>query len=346
MGLSKKKLAIKEAVEQGYAILDGQFVNVKTGTKLVLGGFDKDGFPTICIRFKDSQAIVRVKDIAAYQKFGDKFLGSEYEVSHVNGDVCNFNNENLRLDTVFSEPEQPNINNNKISQLSNEDIRQIFLLCQEYGNNPLPSDFKFLIFDKYGLTPEELEKINLKLVRPNAFGKKTISLDCGAHFGFAVTYGDKISKKLNLIESGFVYFGTDYDLGQRQESYTNWLENLILVQQPDLIVVEEVNRVFSGLHNKKNENSWLLYWLYGEVVRLSAKHHLPLLQINPISLKSCVTGNGRAKKNEVIDSVKKYFPELPSKLRSDTADAIALAITHWRMYNNEYTVGAKKKNAR
>lgn len=72
----------------------------------------------------------------------------------------------------------------------------------------------------------------------------------------------------------------------------------------------------------------------GVILATLAKHHIPLLEVTPPALKSCITGDGRADKKQVQTMLKTMFQleEVPTP--DDAADALALAV-----------FGALQKNA-
>lgn len=66
-----------------------------------------------------------------------------------------------------------------------------------------------------------------------------------------------------------------------------------------------------------------------------------------MTLKACVTQGkrepgaaGPAKKHEVMRVIKEMFGN--RRMRSDESDAIALAVTFWRIYYGEYVVRKSK----
>lgn len=170
-----------------------------------------------------------------------------------------------------------------------------------------------------------------------------LTFDCGAHLGYCHAIGNLKTKQISIKDSGFTYYDSKLPIGQRLNDYSLWIDQYISDYRSDIVVIEAINRVGTGLGAKKNENSWLLAYLYGELIRIASKYDIETFFINPISLKACVTGNARASKNEVIDAIRPYLPPETRTIRSDRADAVALAITYWKVYTGEYVIGGKKK---
>lgn len=175
---------------------------------------------------------------------------------------------------------------------------------------------------------------------------KIVTFDPGLNLGWSVSE-DPI--KRTLKRSGCIKNDASTPMLERQIELTTFISNLIDEEEPDVVVVEAVNRVGGGkVNNKKNESTWALYWIYGEIRRIAGVRGIELMEINPATLKAAVTegkrkpdAKGPAKKEEVMRCVKEIYGD--RKMRSDESDAIGLAITFWKLYTKEYTVGAKRK---
>jgi len=80
----------------------------------------------------------------------------------------------------------------------------------------------------------------------------------------------------------------------------------------------------------------------GVVLLAAAYQKIPVISYSPPSVKLTICGNGRADKKEVQKRVTKLLrlPEIPTP--DDTADALAIALTHAYRINGHST---KKKRA-
>lgn len=175
---------------------------------------------------------------------------------------------------------------------------------------------------------------------------KIVAFDPGLNLGWAVS---EDVKKRTLKRSGCIKNDSDQPMLERQIYLTEFIEKLLEEEQPDVVIVEAVNRVGGGqVNNRKNESTWALYWIYGEILRSAGLKGIEVFPINPTTMKAAVTegkrdpdAKGPAKKEEVMKVVKQIYGD--RKMRSDESDAIGLAIAYWKLYTKEYIVGAKRK---
>jgi crossover junction endodeoxyribonuclease RuvC len=66
----------------------------------------------------------------------------------------------------------------------------------------------------------------------------------------------------------------------------------------------------------------------GVILLVAAQHNLPITVYTPLQVKIAVTGYGRAEKNQVGQMVKTLLHLQSIPKPDDTADALAIAITH------------------
>jgi Holliday junction resolvasome RuvABC endonuclease subunit len=176
--------------------------------------------------------------------------------------------------------------------------------------------------------------------------KKIVAFDPGLNLGWCA------SDHKRVISSGCIKNDASRPMQERQNELTDFITHLILIENPDVVVVEAINRVAgSSTDLEKNGSTWALYWIYGEIIRLSGKRNIPVFPISPSSMKSAVTkgkrepdAKGLASKEEVMRVVKSLYGE--RKMRSDESDAIGLAICYWMIYDGEYTVTKSKPKKR
>ncbi len=178
---------------------------------------------------------------------------------------------------------------------------------------------------------------------------KILAFDPGLNLGYALMNDDE------YVLSDFVRNDNKQPMTARMLLLTSKIAKLLAEWQPDFVVVEAINRVGGGaVNNKKNESSWALYWVYGEIIRLAALHGKEVSPINPTTMKACIvpketrSDEQRAKsrsasKDEVATAVRALTGQA-LKTRSDETDAVGLAITFYRIYTGAYVVGAAKKS--
>ena len=105
-------------------------------------------------------------------------------------------------------------------------------------------------------------------------------------------------------------------------AYPRW--EIDPVQRPHLIVVEGAS--FGSTTGQAQERAWLRGAVYLGLYELG----LECVEVAPTSLKLYATGNGRASKTHVVQSVRQHYgehfdiPLCKADGREDVADAIAL----------------------
>lgn len=70
----------------------------------------------------------------------------------------------------------------------------------------------------------------------------------------------------------------------------------------------------------------------GVILLASAEHHIPITSYSPPTVKLAITGNGRADKTQVTRMVVKLLHLAKPPKPDDTADALAIALTHAYSY--------------
>lgn len=129
----------------------------------------------------------------------------------------------------------------------------------------------------------------------------------------------------------------DLPLQQRIWQVGKAIEELILEHKPAVIALE---RVFAQANLRSVMG---VAQISGVVLFLAQKHGIPIHMHTPSEVKAAVTGSGRAAKAQIGEAVRRLLKleEVPKP--ADSADALAIAITHaWRGSPQEQTVGATK----
>ena len=70
----------------------------------------------------------------------------------------------------------------------------------------------------------------------------------------------------------------------------------------------------------------------GVILLASAQHHIPVVSYSPPAVKLAITGDGRADKAQVTRMVVKLLHLAKPPKPDDTADALAIALTHAYSY--------------
>ena len=108
------------------------------------------------------------------------------------------------------------------------------------------------------------------------------------------------------------------------EIYADLCE-LLASGRPDVLAMEE-------LFFLKNVNTAMPVAQARGVIMLAAQHHgVPVVGYSPAQVKMTVTGSGKAQKPEVQEAVRDGLGLASIPRPDDAADALALAMTHWRV---------------
>ncbi len=102
----------------------------------------------------------------------------------------------------------------------------------------------------------------------------------------------------------------------------NFISDLIEKHQPDALAVEEL------FFNTNAKTAFIVGQARGVVLLAGAIKHVPIFAYTPLQVKTAVTGYGRAEKKQVGWMVKVLLKLKDIPQPDDTADALAVAITH------------------
>ncbi len=70
----------------------------------------------------------------------------------------------------------------------------------------------------------------------------------------------------------------------------------------------------------------------GVILLAAAEARIPVVSYSPLAVKRTITGDGRADKKQVISMVVRILKLKQKPLLDDTADALAIAMTHAYSY--------------
>jgi len=130
--LTKNERALVRAKEKGYKVTKSGEVLSPSGKKRKLSVHD--GYYRFNIGFGDESYPVRVHRLQAYQKFGDKYLKSDLQARHLDGDSKNNSWDNIAIGTqsenMMDKPKKQRIEHarqgapNKLTSKQVKEIRE------------------------------------------------------------------------------------------------------------------------------------------------------------------------------------------------------------------------------
>lgn len=153
-----------------------------------------------------------------------------------------------------------------------------------------------------------------------------LSVDHGTRSGYSIFRDDK------YIESGIVTLDSVTSLRKAHKEFFL----IFSMYKPDVLVVEKVNVAgskFGGTNIVK------LAQLQAIVLLLADTFNCKVIEVNPMSMKKVITGNGKAEKREVAECIAKRWSLNPNHIcvpvyykkkdgvktyLADESDAIAL----------------------
>lgn len=151
---------------------------------------------------------------------------------------------------------------------------------------------------------------------------RIFSIDPGyGRVGFAVI--DKGMKKHIRVYSECLVTPQDAGFEDRLHAVGTRVHELIQEYKPDCTVIE-------GLFFAKNKKTALrIAEIRGCCTFVVKNNTLPLYEYTPNQVKSAITGNGAATKDEVMQMLK-HFIDIPNvgECYDDEIDAIAVGVTH------------------
>ena len=128
--------------------------------------------------------------------------------------------------------------------------------------------------------------------------------------------------KLKVIDFGCIETSSKLETSKRLEEIHNKITKLIKKFSPDALVLEEL------FFNTNAKTAFVVGQARGVVLLAGAQNKLKNFVYTPLQVKIAVTGYGRAEKDQVGKMVKTILALKSIPKPDDTADALAIAITH------------------
>lgn len=129
-------------------------------------------------------------------------------------------------------------------------------------------------------------------------------------------------QKLTTKNFGCIETFNDKKIEERLEVVYKEITTLIKKYSPDVMAIEEL---FFGNNAK---TAFMVGEARGVILLCASQNNLPVSIYNPLSIKMALTGYGKAQKAQVGQMVKVLLGLKSIPKPDDTADALAVAITH------------------
>ena len=151
-------------------------------------------------------------------------------------------------------------------------------------------------------------------------GLRILGIDPGLGItGYGVV--EKQGATLTYVASGRIVSNDREDLSRRLATILAGLDEVIRAFTPMEVAIE---RVFV---NVNPHSTLLLGQARGAAICAAVMKQLPVAEYTALQVKQSVVGQGRAKKEQVQEMVKRLL-KLPGYPGTDAADALACAICH------------------
>jgi len=129
---------------------------------------------------------------------------------------------------------------------------------------------------------------------------------------------------IHLLEAGVVDSGTSQDpLPVRLRRLHEEMDTLIREHGPDVMALEQLYS-----HYEHPRTAILMGHARGVICLASGLHEVPLHHYAATQVKSAVTGNGRASKDQIQQMVRRTFGLAEAPQPPDAADAVAISLCH------------------
>ncbi len=150
---------------------------------------------------------------------------------------------------------------------------------------------------------------------------KILGIDPGiGRLGWGII--EEQGSKVKALDFGCLETDKNLDTDKRLLEIYNFLNSLIKKHKPEEVSVE---RLF---FNKNVSTALTVGEARGVSILVAAKKGLPVSSYTPLEIKSAVVGFGKAEKSQVGQMVKVILGLTLVPTPDDTADALAVAITH------------------
>lgn len=130
------------------------------------------------------------------------------------------------------------------------------------------------------------------------------------------------SSKFKMQNCGCVETKSEAEIPQRLQYVYNSIINIIGKYRPEALSIEEL------FFNTNAKTAFVVGQARGVVLLAAAQNNIPVSIYTPLQVKVALTGYGRAEKMQVGQMVKTLLKLESVPKPDDTADALAIALTH------------------
>lgn len=140
---------------------------------------------------------------------------------------------------------------------------------------------------------------------------------------------DVVSQKSQVISYGCLETEASDAIPTRLATVYTFVKEVILTHKPEVLAIEDL------FFNNNAKTAFVVGQARGVILLAAAQQKLDIAIYTPLQVKMAVSGYGRADKNQVGQMVKTLLKLDSIPKPDDTADALAIALTHAFSYKME-----------
>ncbi|MGM9999440.1 MAG: crossover junction endodeoxyribonuclease RuvC [Candidatus Bruticola sp.] len=160
--------------------------------------------------------------------------------------------------------------------------------------------------------------------------KLVLGIDPGnARCGWGVVAEE--NDQLFMLECGCIETGKDQEAGGRLAAVYTGITEVLVKYQPDYLAIEKL------FFNRNITSAIAVAEARGVILLAAHEAGVPVSEYTPSEIKETMTGDGRAKKKDIGNAVVLTLGLEKAPTPDDTADAVAIALTHifWSDFNGD-----------
>lgn len=157
---------------------------------------------------------------------------------------------------------------------------------------------------------------------------RIVAIDPGYdRVGVAIIEGER--GKENIIFSDCIVTDRKFDIYKRMYVIGESVDKIIKKYTPEILVLEYL------FFSKNTKTAMRVSETRGIIIFLAKKYNINIYEITPNEIKVALSGNGRATKNDIEFSLRKFFGIDTTGKLDDELDAIATGLAYFSL---SYTI--------
>ncbi len=143
---------------------------------------------------------------------------------------------------------------------------------------------------------------------------------------------------LKLVSCGCIETKNNKSLAERLGIIYQEIEDKIKKYNPQELAIESL------FFFKNQKTALAVAQARGAIIVCGQNHHLEIFEYTPLQVKQAIVGYGRGDKEQIQKMIKLHLRGQKTPLQDDTADAVAIALTHVNSSRMEQSLTITKKS--